>query len=367
MRNAVRTIRQILTMTGLLALAPAAHAGTLYVATNGLDGPDCGPKAQPCRSISQAIGLAPPRSTIIVGPGRYGDLNGNGILGETGEETGGCLPPCASPPCFVPNPPPTVCMLRVHKDITLVSSDGAAATVIDARAVLVGTNVRLDADGGAFGRPGQGFTVTNTKSVAGRGIVINADNNTVRGNQVLNTFPGDPVSFAGVGIDAIAGAGPIVIEENQVINWVAGIVARGGPGTTVSKNHVSLSTSGFGIFAQGTTEVVGNIATANGAGIALRDAASAVGNVATGNVLGILVESTTPFSGIVEKNNLFGNLFCGLQNTGAPGVLAARNYWGAATGPGAEPADEVCNVSGATTIVVPFASKPFAVNPALRP
>jgi hypothetical protein len=258
-------------------------------------------------------------------------------------------------------------MLRVHKDITLVSSDGAAATVIDARAVPVGINVRLDADGGAFGRPGRGFTVTNTKSVVGDGIVINADNITVRGNQVVNTLPEDPVTIGVVGIDATAGAGTILIEENQVINWTAGIFARGGPGTTVSKNHVSLSTNGFGIVAHGTTDVVGNNATANAGGISLRDAASAVSNVVTGNLIGIQVESTTPFSGIVEKNNLFGNRICGLQNLGAPGVQAARNYWGAATGPGADPADEVCNGTGATTIVVPFASKPFAVNPTLRP
>ena len=39
----------------VLSLAPLAHGTTLYVANNGLDGPACGPKTSPCRSITQGI------------------------------------------------------------------------------------------------------------------------------------------------------------------------------------------------------------------------------------------------------------------------------------------------------------------------
>ena len=62
-------------------------ANTLSVANNGLDSATCGSSAAPCRSISQAIANASEGDTIVVGPGRYGDLNGNRIFGEVGEET----------------------------------------------------------------------------------------------------------------------------------------------------------------------------------------------------------------------------------------------------------------------------------------
>src|SRR6516162_9238145 len=62
----------------VLSLAPLAHGATLYVANNGLDGPSCGTKASPCRSITQGIANAAAGDTIIVGPGLYGDLNDDG-------------------------------------------------------------------------------------------------------------------------------------------------------------------------------------------------------------------------------------------------------------------------------------------------
>ena len=40
---------------------------------------------------------------------------------------------------------------------------------------------------------------------------------------------------------------------------------------------------------------------------------------------------------------------------------ATNNFWGAATGPGDDPADEACDPSSAVTIIVPFANKEFNV------
>jgi hypothetical protein len=53
-------------------------------------------------------------------------------------------------------------------------------------------------------------------------------------------------------------------------------------------------------------------------------------------------------------------------------VLAASDYWGAATGPGPKPADDAgpgsgCDQNGATTTVTPFASNPFSVNARIKP
>src|SRR5262247_2574920 len=64
-------------------------ADKLSVANNGIDSTTCGSSGAPCRSISQAIAHASEGDTVVVGPGRYGDLNGNRILGEVGEEPRG--------------------------------------------------------------------------------------------------------------------------------------------------------------------------------------------------------------------------------------------------------------------------------------
>ena len=80
-----RIVRMRLVMSAsVLALfaatAGAGHAATLYVANNGVDGAGCGTRLAPCRSIRQAIGLASDGDRIIIGPGRYGDLNGDGAF-----------------------------------------------------------------------------------------------------------------------------------------------------------------------------------------------------------------------------------------------------------------------------------------------
>ena len=61
-------------------------AATLHVANNGIDSDTCGAGSAPCRSISRAIVNAAAGDTIVVGPGRYGDLNGDGSFGGPGEE-----------------------------------------------------------------------------------------------------------------------------------------------------------------------------------------------------------------------------------------------------------------------------------------
>src|ERR1700675_4363355 len=82
----------------LLALVPSAYATTLYVANDGSDGSGCagcGPKGSPCRSMSCAIANAVDGDKVIVGPGAYGDLDGDGALGGAGEEAAaagcGCM------------------------------------------------------------------------------------------------------------------------------------------------------------------------------------------------------------------------------------------------------------------------------------
>ena len=349
-RRELRTFASAFAVALLFTAPSRADAATRYVADTGSDGASCGiTLASACRSITQAVELANPGDTILVGPGRYGDLNRNGILGEPGEELGYLTPPAS---CS--------CVLRIEKRVIIISSGGAAVTVIDGRSVDVIQNVFLTTVGGEFGRPGKGFTLTGTKVRNGHGIVLDAgDVWLVRGNQVIFTGFGDST---GNGISTVNNAA-IRIEGNQVAGWHIGIESRGA--ATVSKNQVWRNAEG--ILAAGGS-VVGNVATANGNGIHVNGSTKVTSNAVYANdVAGIFVLS--PFSGVITKNNMFGNGGsdnCGLMNNGVIGLKATNNYWGAATGPGAPPADNVCNFSGGTTTTSPSATEPFLVKP-LKP
>ena len=64
--------------------------------------------------------------------------------------------------------------------------------------------------------------------------------------------------------------------------------------------------------------------------------------------------------------NIFGNnppsefpqSNCGTSNFSGDRVIATNNFWGADTGPGPDPADQACNVNGAT-ITTPFSLTEF--------
>jgi len=275
-RRAVRKVcarifTAALTVVLVCANPFAADAATRYVADSGFDAANCGiDLATACRSITKAIALAAPLDIVLVGPGRYGDLNRNGALGDiAGEETG-------SPGCS--------CVLSINKNVIVISSAGAAVTVIDARSVDVIQNVLLITNGGEFGRPGKGFTVTETAQrsdgqLVGDGIVIDSNAVSVRGNQVtftrlIDSFGGSLALSGGIGILTVNSA-PIRIEGNQVTNWSIGIYGWGA--ATLSKNQ--LIRNQIGIWSAGGT-VVGNVATSNRVGIFATGATNVRGNAA---------------------------------------------------------------------------------------
>ncbi|MGH8646376.1 MAG: NosD domain-containing protein, partial [Gammaproteobacteria bacterium] len=215
---------------------PDAHAATLQVANNGTDSGTCGATADPCRSISQAIANASAGDTIEVGPGHYGDLNGNGIFGESGEEPAevgfGC-----------------VCMIKVDKQLTLVSLDGAATTVLNAGEAGVRV-AHIEASGVVFGQTKHGFTLTGTVA-------------------------------ASVGLSVDSATSGVAITGNVASKRVQGFtVAAGGTGHTIIGNLAN-NNSFNGFVIGGTGHVItGNTASANGAaGFFL----GGTGHVVTGN------------------------------------------------------------------------------------
>jgi len=87
--------------------------------------------------------------SVVVGPGSYGDVNRNGILGEAGEEP--------SPgPCGAES-----CMIHVDKAVTITSSSGAFATAIAPGSSAMDAAVLIAAAGAQFGAFGKGFTVAS--------------------------------------------------------------------------------------------------------------------------------------------------------------------------------------------------------------
>jgi hypothetical protein len=345
----------------LIALAAGAHGATLNVANNGQDSGACGATASPCRSISQAIINAAAGDEIVVGPGRYGDLNADSIIGSGGDEKG--APGCS-------------CLIAVNKSVIIRSTHGAAATSIDARSVLVFQTVLITADGVEFGRPGQGFTVTypldNTDPYPG-GINVNANEVSVRGNLVVGFFNG-----RGAGISTFCTTGGGHIEDNQVMGWSIGIQPLCGT-KNVSRNAVSFN--GYGILAYTNAPVTdnillgnsgtgihiagnrasGNFAAGNATGLASNLGGTLSGNAVLGNLIGIDADSDALS---VSGNNIIGNQ-CGLRKEGFPTEDARNNFWGAASGPGPDPADGVCYGLSVTS---PFATTPFNIaNPLPAP
>jgi len=155
-----------------VALATPVRAGTptLHVSMMGTDTPECGDKRSPCRTISQAVQNAPDGALVVVGPGRYGDLNADGVLSadpEVGEED---PVPCGSASCTV----------RLTKPVTVISSDGPGATVIDAGTKLL-TGVLVTSNGAQLGREGQGFTIAGAKAEA---VTVRAGSVRIEGNIV---------------------------------------------------------------------------------------------------------------------------------------------------------------------------------------
>jgi hypothetical protein len=118
-------------IAGLIALGSVAEAegGTVHVASHGTDSPGFGAKADLCRTLTQAISNAGAGDTVLVGPGRYGDVNGSGSFDDPEDEA--------------PDAAGCECIVSVSKPLKVLLRDGAAASVIDGNGVPVLDVVRI--------------------------------------------------------------------------------------------------------------------------------------------------------------------------------------------------------------------------------
>lgn len=362
--------------------AALAAGATLYVANNGMDTLSCGAEDAPCRSITRAIAHASAGDQIVVGPGMYGDVNRDGVVdpsGDSGEEAPVSIPELAC--SLVPNA--NLALIRVDKPLTIVSRDGAGATVIEAGGQFYENYVMVDvtADDVVFGKRGKGFTVRNGNT--GVHVAGNVAGTRIEGN-VLECFMGllsgdctvPPVMSIGTVVkgntsqpDSIIGF--YVLDASAVVSgnvakgsFMTGFAVFGGPDTSVTKN---LAIDGLGN---------GMIVVASDGAVVSRNAA--IGNNDSGLMLVGSGDALAEVEVTIEKNSFFGNgkrpLYppsnCGItvQNSGAQmlTVSAAGNWWGDAGGPGIDPADSAGGTCSAGTVTLNLgepATKEIRVKP----
>jgi hypothetical protein len=346
----VRTRLQfVLALASLIVIGTTsaiASAAEWHVEGYGLDTNTCGP-SDPCRSIHAAIQVASDGDVVSVGPGVYGDLNQNAVWGEPGEEAGEIGYGCN-------------CVVKVDKAVTIRSTQGAAVTRIDARdfsntnAYIFG--VHITASGAVFGEPGHGFQITDASYFS---VIVEASNVRVTGNISAGTGSGFWLSGTSNVLDwdvaLTQSTGFLVTEANNTVTHCVASGSRGfgfetsrgsvrsGPTGVVMSHDVSIGNQqGFNIFGSAT---LNNI--------------EAVGNIGGGIVLRTDAILTVKDSNIVANGALAGN--CGVINQSAATTVVSNSFWGAPTGPGAPPANSVCDDDGSTTTVPSVAPTPFRI------
>ncbi|HTO06264.1 MAG TPA: hypothetical protein VMR86_04330 [Myxococcota bacterium] len=324
----------------LVAVAAGAASGkTLNVSMHGVDSAGCGSPTSPCRTIAMGISEAAAGDTVLVGPGLYGDIDGNGDFTSAGEEPaelgeGSCL-----------------CVVRVDKRITLRSRDGAAMTAIDGggTAEIV---VRLigGAAGATLGGAQNGFTLRRGHS-AGAEVLPEASHTHIIGNLAEQNVNGFDVfganatltgnralanTFDGFELDA---ANVVASGDSAEKNAHTGFIVINGGAEIEKSASIGNAVNGFEA-SNALMDLHSVVASGNGSyGIEYDDASS------DGRVDG----STIVGNALVNKTN------CGLENLTNHQIDATGNYWGTSLGPGADPGDAACSDGlGSSVSVTPF-------------
>ena len=325
-------------------LSAAAGAAKLHVENHGVDGPSCGTQPAPCRSISQGVLNAAEGDTILVGPGFYGDLDGDGALGGVGEE-GPAAATCD-------------CLVLVDKRVSIRSTGGAAATLLLHPSLPIHA-FRLSANGSSVGRRSGGFTIAGP---GGTGLFLEGEGVEVAGNWLA----GEVVT---------ANGNEAGLSDNRVFGG-EGIYAIGS-GAHLARNAVLLAGQGYvlGLTDAGLplgaprrlerSVAVGNLVGAvvdPGVGPTELERCALIGN-SLGGVYVNVNEDTT-----ASRLSLFGN---GAASAATPEpncgfaaaieVPAPRSFWGSPAGPGPDAADAACPIDAGSIDFLPVSPKEIRV------
>jgi len=294
-------------VTMVLAAGPASAAMVFYVGANGIDTATCGAVTRPCRTIQHVVVVAASGDRIVVGPGTYSGF-------------------------------------ALDKAVALESTNGAAATIIEGDPAIV---VDEGANGAVIGKASKGFTIRGGQL----GIAVAATDVRIEDNVVTAVLYGvttgpatSRLTLTGNVISARRGVVVFGIASSVVQNVIEGVpggtgVELAGEGGLLSDNVVTGTATGASVQA-GTATVRRNTFAANGVGLVILNSGPSLA-ITSNNFLG----NVGPF----------GN--CGLFAK-QPGLVAKGNYWGSETGPGADPADDVCQNS---VVTAPFSRTPVPI------
>src|SRR5579872_1182599 len=386
----------------VIATAPshAATGTTWWVANKGLDSPSCGVRSKPCRSISAAIEKASDGDVIEVGAGLYGDLNGDGAFTAPGEEhfneNESCII-CISKAITL------LSLHGAEKTTIDAGNGRRPATNnvawVDSIVSITASGVTLGGPGAGFTITGGGTGVV----VGGTAADIKVIDNIARDNvfqgfflQVIDentppfpvpvrlyTFRGNVAAGNSVGFTVVHD------ETNDVPTRVLMTGNTVSGNTVTTENGAPLPSIGFDLRGRGfELQLIGNVVANNqGIGIlvagqgyqirnnsVLGNAAEGIlidgrsqpaagdvqitGNTIVGNIGAGIILLAGPTGNVIRGNNIWGNwgagsiaaapplgsfLNCGVVNDGGGGPVPAtdvtNNFWGSATGPGPDPAD----------------------------
>jgi len=270
-------------------------------------------------------------------------------------------------------------LIDVRKRLTIRSTHGAGVTVLDAGRASLPDGVALLTDGVVFGQQGSGFTITGLNTVPaecfGVALLVQGSNVSVGGNVVTGNTVLRGIDIQGRGNKIVGN----LVSQNSVGDF--GVLVS-SDGNTMLTGNVASGNVGTGCFARpggfffhGEVVANGNAAVGNsliGFMVDRFPAAPRSGQMLTKNVVAgnlgpgiFVVGNGTAAPLTLTQNNIYGNdsagANCGVFNETGGNITVANNFWGAVTGPGGNPADDVCDGGGATTISTPFAAAPFAI------
>jgi len=324
--------------------------------------------AAPCRTISQGVAVAADGDRIVVQPGVYGDVDGDGEFVSAGDEPaeydGGCN-----------------CLVSVDKSVSIVSQGGAGATTL--RGAVDGLiAVNISAPGVVLGKKKQGFSIVGDPQHDGYGLWVGAaaPGARIEGNVFSRLETAVFVAGSGAKVFGNRIAQTIthgIYSEGEGIRIAANVVEQTGTfGGNDSAIHV-VGTAGAGHTIEGNL-VVGNfnlgIFVVDGSSMAAGAAHVVRQNLVVGNGrVGIKValaadsRAATVVENSIYNNDNMSGANCGLLTLSAgPVIDATNNFWGTAGGPGANPSDDVCTAGTPPNVGSPAATAFAIVAPPMR-
>lgn len=370
----------------VLATARLAAAAPIRVARDGTDSATCGVDSNPaCATIAQAVSNAADGDAIFVGPGSYPGttvgkpvslwssagtgaarivstmtLSADGILfGTSGK---GFVVDVGTGTAIVASGNLVTVRGNLVSNCTIgVDATGNGDIVRDNSFGYCETGVRIAGDAGLVRANRFGYASTAAVALAATSTAAQVSDNRIVDPSVAavaisgadHVVRRNLVQGAQEGFTSSGTPSNVQLVENLVVSsWGPAFHLTGGSGWILTGNAaVSSKILGFYLTADSAMTLSNNVAIGNGNyGILITGAGSHVltGNSAIDNGdSGITIAGAA--SGVtVTGGNVHGNgSNCGVRLASPNPVSVTKMYWGAAGGPGSDPADEICdNVAG---------------------